>query len=68
MSGRIKTLRGEIDAIDEKILSLLNKRISFVKKIGKLKEKKGIESFDPAREENILSKIARLNSKDTRPG
>jgi len=68
MSGRIKTLRGEIDAIDEKILSLLNKRISFVKKIGKLKEKKGIESFDPAREESILSKIARLNSKDTRPG
>jgi chorismate mutase/prephenate dehydratase len=37
MESELKKLRKEIDNIDNKILSLLNKRMEIVKKVGELK-------------------------------
>ncbi|HLF86142.1 MAG TPA: prephenate dehydratase [Nitrospiria bacterium] len=57
----IGQLREEIDGIDEKILSLLNKRAKKVIEIGRQKRKKNAELYTPSREKEIYSRLERIN-------
>lgn len=57
----MKSLRAKIDRLDEEILSLLLKRIQLVKKIGELKTARDLPVFDPAREQEILSRLKKLS-------
>lgn len=48
--------RGEIDAIDTRILDLLAERRKVVEKVVEVKKSHGLPVYHPAREENLLSK------------
>lgn len=50
------------DAIDEKIVCLLNQRVQHAAEIGKIKLSNGADYYDPTREAQIMEKIASLNS------
>lgn len=50
-------LRKEIDAIDEEIVSLLEKRMNISKEIKKVKIRENISVLDSGREKEILDKI-----------
>ncbi|ANE35319.1 chorismate mutase / prephenate dehydratase [Campylobacter iguaniorum] len=60
----IDELRVGIDKIDDQVLSLLNQRMEFVKKIGELKQSSGTAIYRPERERAILSRL--LNAKDNK--
>ncbi len=57
----LEKLRNQIDEIDEKILSLLNKRAELVIKVGEIKKVSNLPISDPARERKILKKILEKN-------
>lgn len=64
----LNELRVQIDALDDQILYLLDKRMSYVKKIGKIKQSNAQEIYDHKREEYILDRLNNakykfLNSK-----
>ena len=50
-------LRKKIDRIDDRILDLIERRISIAEKIGKAKRKKGRPIVDSSREREILNKL-----------
>ncbi len=54
-------LREEIDAIDNKILELLTKRMNVVRKVGELKHRSGTSIYRPEREKDILNRLKNLN-------
>ena len=53
----LASLRQEIDALDARLLELLNRRAAVVRKVGKLKQ--GRRVFRPEREAEILRRVAR---------
>ena len=57
----INTIRKNIDALDKRIVELLNKRTKDILKIGKLKNRFNKSIYAPAREKEILEKIAQQN-------
>lgn len=57
----LDTYRKEIDSIDNTILELLNKRMTFVEKIGKAKQTTGTSIYRPEREKEILDRLKNLN-------
>jgi len=57
----LDNLRNRIDALDEKIVRLLNERIAVALEIGEEKKKNGAEIYVPARERAVFEKIGRLN-------
>ncbi|MCD8213062.1 MAG: prephenate dehydratase [Campylobacter sp.] len=59
----INELRKCIDAIDDLILTKLNERMEFVKKIGKLKQTSGTPIYRPERERAIINRLIN-ESKD----
>uniref|UniRef100_A0A7V6CDF2 Bifunctional chorismate mutase/prephenate dehydratase n=1 Tax=Thermodesulfobacterium geofontis TaxID=1295609 RepID=A0A7V6CDF2_9BACT len=62
-NNKLQELREKIDKIDTQIVELLKERIEVAKKIGKIKENIGYESFDLLREKEILNKILKINQK-----
>ena len=56
MSGReeIERLRRRIDALDERLLDLLNERCGCSVAIGAVKRRLGLRVYDPAREAEIV--------------
>ncbi len=50
----IESLRTQIDAVDESIVTLLAKRMEAVKKIGRLKKKNNISVFDELRWQKVI--------------
>jgi len=56
----LEQLRKKIDALDEKIIELLNDRTKLAQDIGKLKQAKDSETYQPARESEIYQKIDSL--------
>lgn len=54
-------LRIKIDAVDDKILTLLNERMTYVKSIGELKKNSGGTIYRPERERAILNRLKNLN-------
>ena len=57
----INKIRKDIDSLDSKIVDLLNKRAQKILEIGKLKNRLKRSIYAPAREKEILGKIAREN-------
>ncbi len=60
----LRERRKQIDLIDQKLLSLLNRRLSIALEIGKIKKKRREKIYNPKREDEILK---RLNSKNRGP-
>ncbi|PIE52014.1 chorismate mutase [Candidatus Fermentibacteria bacterium] len=54
----MKQMRAEIDRIDEEIVRLLENRIRVVLEISEYKKEHGIPVNDPAREDDILARLA----------
>ena len=59
---KLKILRNKIDGIDKKVMELLNLRADISKKIGQVKNRKGIDIYAPDRESEIYKSIAQNNS------
>ena len=57
----LATLRDEIDAIDERILALLNERAQRNTEVGRVKAAGGATPFVPARELEIFERLERAN-------
>jgi chorismate mutase/prephenate dehydratase len=54
-------LRRKIDAVDEEVVTLLNKRLELAGLIGSIKKKKGLPVVDFSREREVLKKLAARN-------
>ena len=50
-----------VDALDLKIVTLLNQRVQHAGEIGKIKHANGADYYDPTREAQVMAKVARLN-------
>lgn len=59
----LSALRKKIDAIDERLLRLLNQRARIVRRIGKLKASQKSQFHVPQREREIYDRLERLNTK-----
>lgn len=57
----LENLRKKIDEIDNQILDLLNARAEVVKEIGRSKAKSSRAYYDPSREEQILTRLQKMN-------
>jgi len=55
-------LRNQLDEVNLEILEKINHRAQLVKEIGQLKEKQGVNRFDPVRERDMLDKITKANT------
>ena len=60
MSEIIPTLRAKIDALDEKIIRLLDERMGYVARIGEQKARASLPIYNPAREEAIIKNLCAL--------
>ena len=58
---RLKELRAEIDAVDDQILSLLNRRAAAAIEVGKIKEEENLRFYVPEREVEILRRLTGKN-------
>ena len=57
VNEEIKSLRAEIDRLDQEILKILKQRIRFTEKIGKIKKTNSSDILDKQRESEILSNL-----------
>lgn len=60
-TDNIKELREKIDAIDDQVLELLNKRAEIVLKVRYIKTKKGVPRLDPDRERELKDRLMAAN-------
>ncbi len=60
----LQELREGIDKIDDEMLKLLNRRMQFVKEVGRLKQNDGSSIYRPEREREILDRLIRQNDGD----
>jgi chorismate mutase/prephenate dehydratase len=60
----IGAVRAEIDEVDEEIVRLLDRRARLARRIGEIKQKKGLEVFAPARERAVLNRVMALSVGD----
>ena len=57
----IKQFRDQISDNDLKIVDLINKRLSLVDKLWRYKAEHGVETYNPEREEWMLTFLSRAN-------
>ncbi|HAV43411.1 TPA: prephenate dehydratase [bacterium] len=57
----LKELRHKIDLIDEEILTLLNRRVEIACEIGKYKQERGMDAYQPDREKEVLERLLSIN-------
>ncbi len=57
VNEEIKSLRADIDRLDQEILKILKQRIRFTEKIGKIKKTNSSDILDKQRESEILSTL-----------
>ncbi len=55
----LEELREGINQIDDELLKLLNRRMEFVKEVGKLKQSTGTSIYRPEREKEIIERLAK---------
>ena len=51
-----------IDAVDLKILALLNERTSIVEEIGRIKQQRGLPIYEPKREDDVFRNVVSNNT------
>ena len=59
----LETYRDSIDILDDKIIKLLEKRKTYSKKIGEIKQKKNLSIFFREREDTILQRLKSNSQK-----
>ena len=59
--------RDKIDALDRKLLELLNERARCVLALAPLKKSQGVPIYEPKREEQVLANIAANNTGPLTP-
>ncbi|MFA1642401.1 bifunctional 3-deoxy-7-phosphoheptulonate synthase/chorismate mutase [Chryseomicrobium aureum] len=59
--SELETLRSRVDELNTEILKLINERATVVQEIGKVKEKSGVNRYDPLRERNMLDLLKESN-------
>jgi 3-deoxy-7-phosphoheptulonate synthase/chorismate mutase len=57
----LNNLRTHVDDLNMKILDLINDRATVVQEIGKVKEKQGVNRYDPIREREMLNFLKAYN-------
>jgi chorismate mutase/prephenate dehydratase len=57
----LNELRKEIDSIDEQLLTLLNKRMEIVRKVGEYKNSSNAPIYRPEREKEIIDRLTKLS-------
>lgn len=57
----LDVLRAKVDELNLKILGLINERTAVAREIGKVKEKQGVNRFDPVRERDMLNLLKEHN-------
>ena len=57
--NKINELRNKIDEYDDKILTLVTKRLEISDKIGSIKKKSNLEILDKNRENEIINRLAK---------
>lgn len=55
-------LRGRIDALDERLVALLNERAACALEIGRVKEALELPIYQPAREVEVLAHVRAINA------
>ncbi len=55
--------RESIDQIDNELLNLLAERFALTQKVGEIKARQSLESFDPTREAQKIEKLRSQSSK-----
>lgn len=60
-SPELAGLRARIDAIDDRLIKLLNQRAKLVVKVGALKRATGVPIYAPHREQEVLAKVLAMN-------
>jgi chorismate mutase len=60
-AASVDALRREIDALDERLVALLNARAGCALAIGELKEALGLDVYQPDRERQVLEHVRRVN-------
>ncbi|WNG35583.1 chorismate mutase [Archangium violaceum] len=60
-SARLQELRRKIDAVDQRLVRLLNERASLVVEVGKAKRSDGTPIYAPHREAEVLRKVLASN-------
>ncbi len=61
MDNKINELREELDAIDDKIAGLVEKRVRIARKIVGIKQRSGFLKDDFVRENAILERLSKLH-------
>ena len=61
LSQKLMKRRMELDLVNEKLLTLLNRRLRIALEIGKVKGEMGKKIYDPGREKEILDRLRRKN-------
>jgi chorismate mutase/prephenate dehydratase len=56
--GILDELRNEIDALDDKLVELLERRMEIVEEIGNVKIANGLKVHDPSREKKLLDRLS----------
>jgi chorismate mutase len=60
-SDPMEDLRRRIDALDRKMVALLNDRAECAIALGRIKQARGLPIYQPAREEEVLGNVQRTN-------
>ena len=60
-SARLAAIRGEIDAVDEELLQLFNRRAALSREVGRIKAEGRDLIFKPLRERDLLDSLAARN-------
>ena len=61
MNPNLVDLRGQIDAIDQELLALLNRRAQVAEKVGEVKKREGTPFFRPDRVAKVIEQIQHAN-------
>lgn len=57
----LEQLRDQVSELNTQILDLINERTAIVHEIGKVKEKQGVNRYDPIREREMLNSLKEYN-------
>ncbi|MEW6429651.1 MAG: prephenate dehydratase domain-containing protein, partial [Thermodesulfobacteriota bacterium] len=60
-SKSLTSIRDQIDAIDDQLLSLLQQRLELARRIGRIKDRENKAKWDPLRERQIFDRLLKDN-------
>lgn len=61
MNAEIARLRAKIDALDRRIVGLLNQRLATVERIGRVKRERNLPAYSKSRTAEIMRNLAAAN-------